>query len=443
MNQNSMNGPTKACGCPDFELSRRGFLGGVAAATGVLTAGSLFGDAFRQVSYGAGSGGNVLVVLSFRGGSDGLSIVVPKNSTDQAVINTPHEDGGRANIAIPYDRLVGGNGSWGLHPAMAPLVPMWNAGTFGAVQAVGLPQSNMSHFDAMEQLELARPGSTERQGWINRLIGLDDTALPEEQIQIGDQMLPTALVGDAAALGTYQVTDLKMPDLWNDTTNRLNKSLTTMWGGNATSLNEGVRTAIGSVQRLSSVTDQAASDALDAEKALYPDGDLRDVLANTAMLIKADVGAKMITIDYGNWDMHAGLGTDDPNPDDQNEWMYQQLDHFASSMKAFWDSLGSAAGRTTLVTISEFGRRVYSNGDRGLDHGYAGLVMAFGAGVNGGDVRGSSGMNLDALDPDGNVALQHDYRSVLWDVVSNRFPGPSRSQVFPGFSDYVSTGIMA
>ena len=37
MNQNSMNRPTKACGCPDFEMSRRGFLGGVAAATGVMT----------------------------------------------------------------------------------------------------------------------------------------------------------------------------------------------------------------------------------------------------------------------------------------------------------------------------------------------------------------------------------------------------------------------
>ena len=59
MNQNSTNRPSKACGCPDFEMSRRGFLGGVAAATGVMTAGSLFGDAFQQVSYGAAPGGNV------------------------------------------------------------------------------------------------------------------------------------------------------------------------------------------------------------------------------------------------------------------------------------------------------------------------------------------------------------------------------------------------
>ena len=67
------------CGCPDFSLSRRRFLSGVAAGTGVLAAGSLFDDAFRQVSYAAVPDGNVVVVLSMRGGSDGLSIVVPKN----------------------------------------------------------------------------------------------------------------------------------------------------------------------------------------------------------------------------------------------------------------------------------------------------------------------------------------------------------------------------
>ncbi|MFN8193250.1 MAG: DUF1501 domain-containing protein [Nocardioidaceae bacterium] len=437
MNQNPSSGrPRKACGCPDFELSRRGFLGGVAAATGVMTAGTMFGDAFRQVSYGAAPGGNVLVVLSFRGGSDGLSIVVPKNATDQAVLTASIDDGGRGNIAIPTDRFAFGNGSWGLHPAMAPLEGMWNAGTFGAVQAVGLPESNMSHFDAMEQLERANPGSTERQGWINRMIGLDAGALPEEQIQLGDQMLPTSLVGDAAALGTYQVTDLKMPDLWND--QDVNGSLTAMWKGNATTLNSGVRTAIGSVTRLSSVTDDAAVAALDAEKALYPDGALHDVLANTALLIKADVGAKMITIDYGNWDMHTELGTTDPQP---GQWMWDQLDHFASSIKVFFESLGAAANRTTLVTISEFGRRVSSNGDHGLDHGYAGLSMAFGAGVNGGDVRGSSGMNLDAMDPDGNVALQHDYRDVFWDVIESRFPSVSLPSVFPGFT-HNTTHIM-
>ena len=39
----------------------------------------------------------------------------------------------------------------------------------------------------------------------------------------------------------------------------------------------------------------------------YPNGQLKAVLANTAALIKADVGTKVVTIDYGDWDMHSGL----------------------------------------------------------------------------------------------------------------------------------------
>ena len=70
----------RACGCPDFTLSRRRFLATTAAAAGVMTGAQMFGDAFRQVAYGAAPGGNVVVVLSLRGGADGLSMVVPRGA---------------------------------------------------------------------------------------------------------------------------------------------------------------------------------------------------------------------------------------------------------------------------------------------------------------------------------------------------------------------------
>ena len=77
----TMNGA--GCGCPEFRMSRRRFLATTGAAAGVMTAGSLFGDAFRQVAYGATTGGNVVVVLSCRGGADGLSLVVPRHADDR------------------------------------------------------------------------------------------------------------------------------------------------------------------------------------------------------------------------------------------------------------------------------------------------------------------------------------------------------------------------
>ena len=415
----------KPCGCPDLALSRRRFLAGVAAGTGAMTAASLFGDTFRQVAYGAAPGGNVVVVLSFRGGSDGLSIIVPRGADHDYLASK------RPGIVVPEGALLAGDSSFGLHPSLAPLVPMWTAGTFGAVHGVGLPVPNRSHFDAMEQVEEAHPGSSARVGWINRVVGLSPGSLPEEQVQLGDSMLPTALAGPTAALGAYDVTGFKLPTIgdWLESDAQVSSSLKKAFGGSGTALNAGVGTALSAVDRLAGV---AATD-LDPIKASYPDGPLQSVLANSAVLIKADIGAKMITIDYGDWDMHTGLGTTSLAAD---EWMVSHLDHFATSLKRFFEDLGTHASRVTVVTISEFGRRIEENGDHGIDHGYGNAMLLFGAGVNGGAVRGQwTPLSDDTLN-EGDVPLSQDYRSVLAEVMVSRFglSGGQLGTVFPGFT---------
>ena len=113
--------------------------------------------------------------------------------------------------------------------------------------------------------------------------------------------------------------------------------------------------------------------------------------------------------------------------------MADQVTHLATSLKAFFDDLGTAASRVTVVTISEFGRRVKENGDHGLDHGYGNAMLLLGAGVNGGGVRGLW-PHLSTLE-DGDLAIKQDFRSVLWEVLASRFPEISgqRGTVFPGF----------
>lgn len=432
MNHNTpLSGPARErCGCPDFSLSRRRFLGGVAAGTGTMVAGSLFGEAFRQVTYGAAPDGNVLVVLSFRGGADGLSIVVPTGPDHDLLVNL------RPDIYVPKAALLGNSTAWGLNPGLTDLVPMWNAGTFGAVHGTGLPEPNRSHFEAMELVELAHPGSNERQGWINRTVGLNAAADPEEEIGFGSSMLPTSLVGPAPALGAYGVNDLSLPTLWNDKSPV--NALTQMWGGTAkTPLTTGVTTALGAVSRLQAV----AETDMDPIVAAYPEGPLQSVLANTATLIKANLGAKFITIDYGDWDMHTGLGQPETGG-----WMFDHLKHLGESLAHFFSDLGTVANRVTVVTLTEFGRRIEQNGsgaEAGLDHGYGNAMLVLGAGVNGGDVRGNW-IGLDQ-DNDGDVSLANDYRHVLWEVLVSRFPEVSadKATIFPGMGDPPAIGIMA
>jgi uncharacterized protein (DUF1501 family) len=157
---------------------------------------------------------------------------------------------------------------------------------------------------------------------------------------------------------------------------------------------------------------------------VYPQGDLGTALADTARLIRANVGAQVITVDYGNWDMHAGLGTLD--------WgaMIRMVDELARALLAFFTDLGTAESRVTVVTLTEFGRRVAENASAGLDHGYGQAMLLAGAGVRGGQVYGQwPGLGSANL-VDGDLKVTRDYRSVLTEVLRSRF-GADTSQIFP------------
>jgi uncharacterized protein (DUF1501 family) len=135
--------------CEEYSgLSRRGLLKGLLGA-GATTA--FFGTTFTQTAFAATQPADrVLVVLSLRGAADGLSLVVPHG--DPAYYTA------RPRIGIPSAALLAKDGFFGLHPSLAPLLPLWNAGKVAAVHATGLPVANRSHFAAMEQLEDADPG---------------------------------------------------------------------------------------------------------------------------------------------------------------------------------------------------------------------------------------------------------------------------------------------
>ena len=158
--------------CDDYRgTSRRGFLRGSLALGGAAAVTVAHGSAFTQTAYAAAPVDQVLVVLSMRGAADGLSLVVPHAD--------PIYYAARPSISVASDQLLVKDGMFGLHPSLAPLLPLWNAGKMAAIQATGLPVPNRSHFSAMEDVEDADPGSAARVGWLNRLVGRNGTGSPD------------------------------------------------------------------------------------------------------------------------------------------------------------------------------------------------------------------------------------------------------------------------
>ncbi len=388
---------------------------------------SITGTSFMQAAFattdgplsrvGTGGKGNVMVVLSLRGGADGLSMVVPHADPAYAIA--------RPKIAIPPAALIAKDDTFGLHPKFEKLLPMWNAGKFAAVQAVGLAVPNRSHFAAIEEVEDADPGSPERCGWLNRLVGVDSKQSAVEAMLVGSPIVPTSLYGPEPVLAVSKIDDMVLPGRKSDVNyGRRVGALTTAFADDDTALGRGAR---GALEMSEAFADVAGGSTKPAHGATYPKGDMGSSLAQSARIIRADIGAEVITVDAGSWDMHVQVG------DLSGGLMTSAVEELANSLDAFFTDLGPDGSRVTVVTISEFGRRVQENANAGLDHGWGNVMLLLGAGVIGGKYYGTwPGLGPESL-VDGDLKVTNDYRSVLANVVDKRF-NADLSKVFPGFT---------
>jgi uncharacterized protein (DUF1501 family) len=434
---------TNSCGCPDFSragdrlaglgLTRRSLLKTSAALGGGLALTQMFGEAMMQASFGGTKGGNTLVVVSLRGGIDGMGLVVPHGD--------PGYYSARPHTAVAAEQLICADAMFGLHPKMAPLKKYWDAGTLAAVQAVGLPVANHSHFSAIEAVEDAPPGSDLRSGWINRMIGTSTTHTSPaclDAVELGMNFPTTALSGDAATLATTDLSGLQISGTASNDDYRTQRytSLATAWTGATGPLAQGNSEAVA----ISKGPGQTLQDMPDNPAVTYPTvwnaTPFADPLKSAAKLIRADLGTDVIAIDAGNWDLHTNYGNL------ASGIMQSNIDGLAQALAAFLDDLGTLRSRVTVVTLTEFGRRVAENGSQGFDHGWATMMLLAGAGVKGGTYYGTwPGLDANAL-AEGDLKVTTDYRDVLAEILDHRFPGRSLTQTFPGFT-HTPVGFMS
>ncbi|GAB3242568.1 DUF1501 domain-containing protein [Kineosporia babensis] len=423
------------CLCPDGPsasggLSRRTLLRGLATAGalgGVMTAVDGFNAQFAFAAAPAAYTGDVLVVLSLRGGFDGLNAVVP--------IGDPGYLEARPTIGIQERSLLPAGGIFGLHPALKPLQKFWSAGTFGAVHAVGQDNPTRSHFQAMQELERAAPGSSLRTGWLDRTLGSRARGTIFQASQVGSNDVPLALAGPTPELALGSVDSFKIAGAWNTAErNRWTKALTAMNAGAPPAVGLPAKATLSATGTTAAL---AAKKYTPANGAVYPkDSALGKALRDVARMIKADVGLQVACVDEGDWDMHADMGAAD------NGWMHDHLNDLALSLAAFATDLGNRFQKVTVVTLSEFGRRVGENGSGGVDHGHGNAVLLLGGGVNGGQVHGRWPGLSEADLVDGDLAGTTDYRTILGEILQKRCGAGSLSQIFPGLPGSAPLGLV-
>ena len=395
--------------CREKPVTRRSLLGAAAltglAATGVST----------QLAYAApGWTGDTLVVLSLRGGFDGLTAVAP--------IGDPDYYKARPTIGLPKNQVIAGDGTFGLHPALAPLLPLWQGGKLAAVHAVGQANPTRSHFAAMEAMENAAPGTSVRTGWLDRMLGVTGADGPLAGVSVGAARPHRLLSGPAADIAMGSIDGFTLA---GDSAKRPRAAaLRAMYGDAPAML---AQTALTADRALAATAGLRGAAYTPANGAVYPATELGAALRDVARLIKAKVGLATAAVDCGDWDMHEGLGTAV-----KGQRMHDNLTDLALALAAFATDLGTdGLASTTLLTISEFGRRVQENGSRGVDHGHGNAMLLLGGGVRGGRVYAKWPGLAPAALVAGDLAVTTDYRSVIGEVLQKRCGVGDLSQVFP------------
>ncbi len=359
-----------------------------------------------------------LVLVFLRGGADGLSFVPP--------VGDPAYYAARPTLALGRPGADGAalrlDDTFGLHPALGALLPLWQDGALAVVQAAGLQGATRSHFDAQDFCETGTPGlKTTADGWLNRsLQQLPEPGAGAFRAVALQGTLPRSLQGAAPAVALEGLSSFHLSGK----------------GG----LDSFEALYAGAVDQALRTTGQEAFEALRATAsadlgntppdngAVYGKTPLARRLQDTARLLRAGVGLQVVATEMGGWDTHVGEGG-------ATGQLAARLRELAEALSAFARDLGPRLAEVTVVVMTEFGRTVRENGNRGTDHGTASVMLALGGGVRGGRVYGGwRGLDGPGLFENRDLAIGVDVRSVLGEALQASLAPPDLSSVFPGFS---------
>lgn len=354
-------------------LDRRSFLQlvGMGAGAGLATGGvspivADLLDGLGTPAWAAGPVGptdGILLVIGMHGGNDGLNTIVPFNDGNYYDMH--------GNLALAEGQTLRLDGNVGLHPELTELKRFWDAGQLAVVNGIGYPDPDFSHFNSMAYWMAGRPHSIPTSGWLGRW--LDGYLGGSKDLYAAAEVgysVPLHLVG-ASAKGT--VVPPSSPGYGADNSERSRRGYQAIRAMQS-----------GSNGPWFAAVSEAMVDQLDLAQQLAPVIPSSENLSETALvarlevaarLINANLGFRVMTAGYGDFDSHAG----------QPEQHLLRMQELNAAVKRFFEVLDPAwTTRVTVMTYSEFGRTPWNNDGAGTDHGSSAPHFVFGGNVRGG-----------------------------------------------------------
>ncbi len=358
---------------------------------------------------------HVLVLINLAGGNDGLNTIIPLETFGSLWA-------ARTSIVVPDNKFLASKLSKfiAFHPAIEGLRDLFDESKLRIVNGVGYPNPDFSHF---KSTDIWMSGSSSNEtlltGWLGRYlsnqfenypINYPNEAFPDPPAIVTTSILPLLLQGNSSNLGevvidpsnNYQLFDNKLPFIANGKAAReleflrQSSNLSNQYSGKL-------------FEKVAKVSQQKP----------YPDTQMGNQLKTIAKLVAGGVKTKIYIASLSGFDTHA-------NQVDKTEpWkgahanLLRELSEAIVAFQADLKFLGIEK-RVIGATFSEFGRRVGSNASLGSDHGAAAPMLIFGEQALGGVLGENPKIEIYA-NPNTNVAMQYDFRSVFASLLKDWF----------------------
>ncbi len=405
-----------------MRANRREFL----QSLGAMGAAASFG-LFPRYVFGDGEGDGprgTLVCVYLRGGCDALNMLIPYYDdlyyTWRPTIGIARQDQGQEPGVVQLNKL------FGLHPAMESLYPLYENGTFAPIMSVGSPHPSRSHFDCQDFMEYAAPGERGiKDGWLNRYLKASRADGESDFRAVATQsLLPRALRGQYPVLAVPRLRGGSGDplDVFDDVYQDLEMGMGTREDRESDDIIiQSGRDTIDAIRRYREIT--AGRDS----SVEYPNHGFARGLKDIAKVIKSGCGLEVACVDYGGWDHHVMEGGFEGQ-------MADKLRILSDSLVAFSRDLGNHLDNTLVLTMSEFGRTVRENGNRGTDHGHGGIMLAMGGMVKGNQIYGSwGGLEERNLYEERDLPVITDFRVVMHEVLTKVFNTEVPRDFFPKY----------
>lgn len=378
----------------EITLSRRGFLASACCLAAV--------PIFTPVTFAAMPGDNRFVTIVLRGAMDGLDLVQPYGDPAFAAL--------RPTLALTPDKgLLDLDGHFGLNPAAADLMPLWEKSELAFVHAVSTPyRDQRSHFDGQDMLESGGEHvAEEKTGWLNRALSVIPRSDARKAIDVNTS---TELI-----LSGPNNVDVWASDSNLGTAKDEMQFLMRLYAGDpafAKAMEEATR-------------------ANNAAMITEPDGKRGEKIADVATLagnmLKGDY--RIASFSITGWDTHVAQTGQFKRP-------VQDLAQAINTLKA---TLGAEVwSKTAVLAMTEFGRTVRQNGSGGTDHGTGGCAMLAGGAIHGGRILGKwPGISAGQLLDDRDLMPTGDVREIAAAMLYRQFDvtaGDLTGKIFPGLS---------